>query len=284
MFSDLRFALRQLRRSPGFAAFIIATLAIGIGANTTIFGVVNALLLRPLPYRAGDELVSLTGAYKNRGDDWSVALPNAVDWGKRNRTFSALGFYQGASLTLAGGERPERLEGVSLSATMLPLLALQPLLGRVFTPEETSPKGERVVLLSYGLWQRRFAGDRTIVGRTITLSGNPYTVIGVLPANRFFPHGGVQLYLPLRQDESTWNRANGGLQVLARLKAGATIEQAQRDLDAVSAQLAREFPGTNEELSAKLWTLREKLYGGAEVSSSSTRCLAPLASCCSSRV
>ena len=266
MLNDLRFAFRQLRRSPGFALFIIVTLAVGIGANTTIFGVVNALLLRPLPYRASNELVTLTGEYKNRGDDWSVSLPNAVDWGKRSRSFSSLGFYQRASLTLAGGDRPERLDGVTLSAALMPLLALQPQQGRVFSADETSPKGERVVVLSHGLWQRRFAGDRSIVGRTITLSGNPYTVIGVLPANQSFPHPGVQLYLPLRNDETNWNRASGGLQVVARMKPGVTVEQAQRDLDAVSAQLAREFPGTNEELSAKLWPLREKLYGGSDVS------------------
>ncbi len=266
MFSDLRFAVRQLRRSPGFALFVILTLAVGIGANTTIFGAVNALLIRPLPYHDSQQLIAMTGAYKNRGDDWSVSLPNAVDWGKRSRTFSASGFYQGAEMTLAGNDRPERLEGVALSSGMLPMLGLQPALGRVFTAEEASPKGERVVILSNALWQRRFAADRGIIGRTITLSGNPVTVIGVLPANQYFPHTGVQLYLPLHADETTWNRASGGLQVVSRLKPHITVDQAQRDLDAVSKQLATEFPGSNDELSAKLWPLREQLYGGSDVS------------------
>jgi predicted permease len=266
MFTDLRFALRQLRRSPGFALFVISTLAVGIGANTTIFGVVNALLIRPLPFQDSQQLIALTGAYKNRGADWSVSLPNAVDWGRRSRSFSGSGFYQSTSVTLAGNDRPERLEAVAVSSALLATLGLQPALGRVFTADETSPKGERVVLLSNALWQRRFAGDRGIIGRTVTLSGNPYTVIGVLARSQSFPHPDVQLYLPLRSDETTWNRASGGLQVVARMKPGVTMEQAQRDLDRVSKQLAAEFPKTNEELSAKVWSLRGQLYGGSDVS------------------
>ncbi|MGH7469008.1 MAG: ABC transporter permease [Longimicrobiales bacterium] len=264
LIEDLRFALRQLRRSPGFALFVILTLAIGIGANTTIFGAVNAILLRPLPYADSDRLIGLTGSYQNRGDDWSVSLPNARDWGRRSHTFDGFGYYQGGSFTLAGQERPERLEATRASASLLPLLGARPLMGRLFNEQEDQPNGERVVVLSHALWQRRFAGDESVLGRSITLSGNPHVIIGVLPALFAFPQTGIEVYVPVRADETTWNRASGGLQVVAKLKSKLTLDAAQRDLDAVSSTLAQEFPGTNEVLSARLWTLRHRLYGGDE--------------------
>ena len=257
---DLRFALRQLRRSPGFAFFIIATLGIGIGANTTIFGAVNAFLLRPLPFADSERLVALNGEYLNRGDGWSVSLPNALDWGRRSQSLEAAGYFRTGNVTV-GGERPERLDVVLTSASLLPMLGAQPAVGRFYSAEEDSPKGDRVVVLSHALWQQRFAGERSVIGRTITLNGNPHNIIGVAPASLGFPSPLVRAYLPVRADETTWNRASGGLQPIARLKPGVTLAAAQRDFDALSATLAQEFPGTNKELKAKLRTLREKLYG-----------------------
>jgi predicted permease len=265
MVEDLRYSFRQLGRNPAFAVFVILTLAVGIGANTTIFGAVNAFLLRPFPYAAADRLVGISAAYTGRGDDWSVSLPNALDWGRRSRALEGFGYYQGGSVTLAGNDRPERLETLRASASLLPLLGAAPTVGRAFTADEDHPQGERVVVLSHALWQRRFAGDRAVIGQTVQLSGNPYTIIGVLPAGFGFPHGNVQAYLPLRHNETTWNRASGGLQVLARVRSGVSIEQAQADLNSVSAVLAREYPSTNEELTARVRTLRQALFGNDQV-------------------
>jgi putative ABC transport system permease protein len=261
---DLRFALRQLRRSPGFALFVIITLAIGIGANTTIFGAVNAFLLQPLPYADSERLIALTGSYQNRGDDWSVSLPNALDWGRRGHSFDGFGYYQGGNLTLTGQERPEQLDATRASASLLPLLGARPMIGRLFNAQEDQPDGERVVVLSHALWARRFASDRSVIGRSITLSGNPHVVIGVLPAHFAFPQPTIEMYVPVRANDTNWNRASGGLQFVAKRKANVSMAAAQRDMDAVSADLAREFPGPNEILSAKLWTLRHRLYGGDE--------------------
>ena len=233
--------MRQIRRGPGFALFIIATLAIGIGANTTIFGAVNAVLLRPLPWADGERLVQLSGAYPNRGDNWSVSLPNAIDWGKRSRVFDGSAYFQGGNFTLAGDERPERIDATRVSPSLLLLVGAQPLMGRHFLESEAQPDAERVVMLSHSVWQSRYGADPAIIGRAITLSGSPYTVIGVLRPGFSFPQPGIELYVPVRANETTWNRSSGGLSVIAKMRHGVTIEQTQRDLDLVSADLAREY-------------------------------------------
>jgi putative ABC transport system permease protein len=264
LMQDLRYARRQLRAQPAFSFFVVATLAIGIGANTTMFSAGSALLLRPLPWDGSERMVRLFGAYEGRGDEWSVSLPNAEDWKARSRFFDDVAWYQGTSVTTAEGGAPERLTGVRSSADLLPLLGARPVLGRLFQTEETNPDAERVVVLSHATWQNRFGGDADVLGRSIMLSGRPHTVVGVLPAGFAFPSPQTQVYLPMRATSSTWNRANGGLQVLARLRRGVTREQAQVDLDGISAQLAQEYPQSNGDLSAAMRPLRDVLYGGGD--------------------
>lgn len=261
---DLRFALRQLRRSPGFTFFIAATLAVGIGANTTMFSAAYALLLRPLPWDGADRMVRLFGAYEGRGSEWSVSLPNADDWRTRSTAFDDVAWYQGTSVTAAGDGAPERIIGLRGSANLLGLLGARPLLGRTFTMDEAHPDAERVVVLSHAIWQRRYGGDADVIGRTVELNGLVHSIIGVLPPDFAFPTAQTELYLPLRATPTTWNRANGGLQVLARMRTGVTLDQAQRDLDGLSAQLAAEHPETNGTLSAAIRPLRDVLHGGAD--------------------
>jgi putative ABC transport system permease protein len=264
---DLRFSLRQIRRNPAFAFFIIATLAIGIGANTTIFSALNALLLRPLPYKQGDRLVKLSGAYLNRGNDWSVSFPNAVDWREMNHTFDDIGYFTDSNLTLAGdgSATPERLKAEAMSPNMFSLLGFAPSLGRAFSPDEAIPNADRVVVLSDGIWRRRFAANPGIIGTHVNLSGNPYTVIGVMPPSFSFPTSQTELFVPMRATKESWPRSNGGLQVIGRLKPGITLAQAQLDLDGVSKTLAATYPGTNRELSAFVRTLRESMTGGKDM-------------------
>ncbi|MGH7459945.1 MAG: ABC transporter permease, partial [Longimicrobiales bacterium] len=200
---DLKFAWRQLRRSAGFAVFITVTLGIGIGANSTIFSAINAILLRPLPYADSERLIALNGEYTLRGDDWSVSLPNALDWGQRSTSLEGAGYYRENNVTLAG-EQPERLEAVRMSASLPRLLGAGAAAGRWFAAEEDSPGSPPVVVISHAFWQQRFAGQN-IIGRALTLSGKPHTVIGVAPAALNFPSADVQVYLPIQEDRTTWN-------------------------------------------------------------------------------
>ncbi|HSJ15836.1 MAG TPA: ABC transporter permease [Longimicrobiales bacterium] len=258
---DVHFALRQLRRAPAFAVIVIATLAIGIGANTAIFSVVNALLLRPLPYPASEQLVSLAGEYRDRGNQWSVSYPNARDWRAQNRTLSEAAWYTGSGYSLVGGERPERIEGVRASWSLFPTLRTQPALGRAYTEAEDQPRVERVVVISHALWQRHFGGAADVLGKSITLSNSAYTVIGVMPQGFAFPRQGMDVYVPLRNDESTWPRFQGGLQVIGRMTPGTDAATVQHDMDRVSAALAAEYPAPNSELRAYVRTFRDALYG-----------------------
>ncbi|MBX6365430.1 MAG: ABC transporter permease [Gemmatimonadetes bacterium] len=265
LLTDLRFALRQLGRSRGFTLVVLAMLAVGIGANTTVFSVVNALLLRPLPYPQSERLVQVSGAYEGRGDNFSVSYPNAVDWGAAP-SLEGLGMLLEEDYSLRGGDRPERVRSAAVSANLFRVLGVSPVLGRGFTAAEDAPGGERVAVLGYGLWQRRFGGDPAVLGRTVMLSGRPYTVVGVMPRGFAFPDPDREVYTPLRASATTWPRSDGGLMAVARLKPGVTLERAQAELDAISRRLAAAYPATNADLTGKLKPLREGLYGGAEVS------------------
>ena len=263
---DLRYALRQIRMNGAFSFFVIATLAVGIGANTTIFSAVNTLLLRPLPYPESDELIQLSGAYVDRGDDWSVSLPNAVSWREASRSFDDIGYYQSAGYSLAGDGEPVRVDAIRTSANFFEVLGVQPALGRGFAPEEATPDGDRVAILSHAVWRQRFAGDPQVLGRTMQLSGTSYTIVGVMPEGFSYPGPGTDIYTAVRADESTWQRSNGGLQVVGRLSDGTTQEQAQAEMDDISARMREEFPVENRDFSAALTPLRESLYGGREMS------------------
>jgi putative ABC transport system permease protein len=261
LLADIGYAFRQLRRNAAFSFFIIATLAIGIGANVSMFSAVYTLLLRPLPYEGSERLVQLSGRYEGRGDRWSVSLPNAKDWAALNRSFDHVAYVAGTSFTIAGDGTPERVPGFATSPNLFQMLGARPFVGREFVVEEASPDAERVAVLSYGVWQRRYGGDASIIGETVTLSGSQYTIIGIMPQGFSFPYPGTELWIPLRADETTWQRSAGGLQVFARMRPGVSIEQARTDMDAVSARLAEEHPGVNADLSAAIRPFRQAIYG-----------------------
>ena len=179
-----------------------------------------------------------------------------------SHSFQDVAWLQGGSYTLAGEGRPERVRGSRASWNLFSLLGVRPALGRTYTQAEDAPGAERVVVLGWGLWQRRFGGQAGVIGRTLMLSGDSYTVIGVMPEKFSFPDAGLEVYVPLRVDGSTWPRWNGGLQVIGRLRPAATLAGAQREMDALSARLEREYPDADRQLSAKLTSLREAMYGG----------------------
>ncbi len=257
---DLRFAIRQIRRAPFLSLFIVTTLAIGIGMSTAMFSVLDTMLLRPI-YHEEQQLVRIHGAYKDRGDEWSVSLPNAADWGSRSHSFSEVAWYQTVSTTLTEGSTPDRINVVAVTPNLFHVLGVTPLIGRTIEAPNAQPDGPRVAILSYGLWQTRFAGDSAVIGKTIGMNGRPAIIIGVMRPAFSFPNADVGAYMALRASPATWFRGNGGLSVVARLRRGVDAAAAQRDLDVISRRMADEYPTTNKDLSAKVRPFRDVLVG-----------------------
>jgi putative ABC transport system permease protein len=240
LFQDLRYAARTLLKNPGFAALTTLCLALGIGVNSTIFSVVDTVAIRPLPFRDPERLVVLSTTHQANGiEQGAVSFLDLRDWKARTHAFEDLAAVTGRSLTLSDGDDPERFIGATITANMFPMLGIQPMLGRQIRPEEDAPGGPRVVMLSHGVWQRRYAGDPSVIGRTITVNGNPHTVIAVMPPRFQFPQRS-QLWVPMTPIEYTTPRGNRNLEVIARLKSGVSFTEARGDIGAVASQLARE--------------------------------------------
>lgn len=241
---DLRYAARVLARSPGFALVAVLTLALGIGANTAIFSTIHAVLLRPLPYADPHELILLSET-QPKFERMSVAYLNWIDYRDRNATFESMGAFRYASMNLTGKGEPERLAVRQFAHTVLPTLGVSPLHGRNFLPEEDAPRGPRAVILSHGFWTRRFAADPDIVDQTITLDGQAWTVVGVMPPEfRFYRPGDIIIPLGAEADARNFQSrgSHPGIYVVGRLKDGVTLEQARADLLAVGDGLAAESP------------------------------------------
>jgi len=262
LLQDIRFSVRTLRKSPGFTVFAVLALALGLGANAAIFSAVDAVLLRSLPFRNADRLVELWEDASHFGFPLAPLAPaNSVDWKQRNHVFEDLAALMGDLYALTGAGTPEQIEGSPVTANLFPLLGVSPILGRNFSAEEGRPGGPRVVLLAYGLWQRRFGGDPSIVGREIRLNNEKYTVIGVMPRGVMFPEKS-QIWVPLAlSPRQLAERNNHYLRVFARLKPGVTLARAQTEMNDLAGQLAREYPATNMNIGAKVVSLRDQLVG-----------------------
>ncbi|OLE54883.1 MAG: hypothetical protein AUG51_05970 [Acidobacteria bacterium 13_1_20CM_3_53_8] len=254
---DLRYGLRMLVKSPGFTVVAVIALALGIGANTAIFSVVNAVLLRPLPYKEPNSLVILWDTTPKQ--DTSVSYPNFEDLRDQNRTFEQLAAFRRDSFNLTGVGEPERLSGRMVSGNFFQMLGARPLKGRDFTAEDDRVGANHVVILSEGLWQRRFGADQSIVGKQLNLSNQSYTVVGIVPANFRFGSD-VDLFVPIAASGAPYLKARGwhpGLYVIGRLKPGVTIEQARADLDSVFARLSQQFPNEVGERKSHVEALYE---------------------------
>jgi len=237
---DLRYAARTLVKNPGFAALTIACLALGIGVNSTIFSVVDTIAIRPLPFREPDTLVSLHTTHQANGiDRGSASFLDVRDWKARTHAFADIATVSGRSLTLSDKDEPERFAGATITWNMFPMIGVQPILGRQIREEEDTPGGPRVLLLSHGVWQRRYAGNPSVVGQVITVNGNPHTIIGVMPPKFQFPEQ-AQLWVPQTPLEYANPRGARNLEVMARLKPGVSLAEARRDVASVAEQLARE--------------------------------------------
>jgi ABC-type antimicrobial peptide transport system permease subunit len=263
---DARYGLRQLRRSPGFTAVAVITLALGIGTTSAIFSLVNAVLLNPLPYQHPNRLVVL---YSDHG---SISYPNFLDWVRDNHSFSALAAYRLDNFSLTGVGEPERVAAEMISASFFPVLGVKPVIGRNFAPQEDRLGGEPVVLLSGGFWKRKCGGSPTVLGKAIELSGTAYTVIGVMPAdfhfldNRNFAYQ-TDVYVPIGQwnDPTFRNRKDSeGMDAIGRLKPGMTFAQANADMAAVSKRLAEMYPVADKGSTATLVPLKQDVVGGIQ--------------------
>jgi putative ABC transport system permease protein len=264
LFQDIRYALRRLASAPGFAAVVLSTLALGIGANTAIFSVVNGILVSPLPWAAPERLVAVWQDHRAIGreqPEW-FPPPDFIDWKTQNRTFETMAAIRGWGGALTGSGEPTRIFGVAVSHDMFSMLGVSMARGRAFAPEEDVPNGPRVVVLSDGFWRQQFGGAPDIVGRTIRINDEAWEVVGVLPAEFRFPEGSPQIYRPIQLDP------NGGcgrgcytIRVIGRLAPGVTLEQAEQDVGAIAARLAEQYPQTNSKVGAWLVPLREQLVG-----------------------
>ena len=243
LLQDIRYGIRTLIKNPGFTGVAVLALALGIGANTAIFSVVNSVLLRPLPFEQSDRLVMVwekrlqLGRIRN-----PVSPPDFSDWRAQNQVFEDMAAYVGQGFNLGATTEPERIQGAGVSPSLFSVLRAQPRIGRVFEPEEDKPSSDRVAIISSGLWQRSFASDPNIVGKTIKLNDRAYSVVGVMPADFVFPNRRSEIWVPmiLSPDDAA-NRGGHSLTVVARLKDGITIQRAQNEMDAIATQLEQQY-------------------------------------------
>jgi putative ABC transport system permease protein len=265
---DIRYGLRTLRRNPAFSLVAIGTLAIGIGAGTAVFSIARAVLLRPLPYADPDRLVRVFETNPSKNWTRNIASPaNYADWRRRNAVFTDIGAYEQFSTTgsgasdvfLTGHGEPQALKALGVTGNLLRVLGAAPLLGRTFTDEETFEGQARVVVLSYGLWRSAFAGDPSIVGRGVTLSGRTYDVVGVMAPDFFFPGRDVQLWMPVAYQPSIFVSARRPhwLGVVARRRPDVSLEQAQQEMNGIARALEREYPDTNTQMGVRLERLHD---------------------------
>ncbi len=249
---DLRYALRAMRKNPGFTWTAVLSLALGIGANTAIFTVVNAVLLKPLPLPEPDRLVQLWETQPAKGYFRNVVNPfNFLDWRERSRVFQAMAAVQGLTTNLTGLGDPLALPGMQVSPNFFSVLRIAPALGRSFLPEEGLPGHDHVAILSFGLWKSRFGGDLAVVGRKITVNGDPNTIVGVMPRGFTLPKYNADIWTPLPIVRSKEWEGGRYLAVIARLKPGVTLAQAEQDLRAVARQSAVERPDDDKGWSAE---------------------------------
>jgi putative ABC transport system permease protein len=257
---DLRYAVRCLRRSPGFALAVIATLAIGIGANTAVFSLVNGVLLKPLPFESPDRLAMVWGHHTAIGRE-TASLPDYLDWRRQSSSFADMAALAGIRYNLSAEGEPTVVRGTRITASLFPVLGVAPELGRAFTAEDERGGSGRVAVLGHAFWQRRYGGDRGVVGRTIVLSGVPHTVVGVAPPSLRLQQE-MDVWTPLVTD-STRPRRSDFLLVVGRLRPGVTLAAAQGELSTIARRLEAEYPATNTGWGVELVGLHEQLVGGA---------------------
>lgn len=266
LLQDLKYGARVLRKSPGFTIVAVVVLALGIGANTAIFSVVNAVLLRPLPFGNPDRLVHVWHVPPPESfpgiSRFSVSAANYIDWKAQNDVFQDMAIFSGSSMNLTGGGKPEFVQAATVSADFFKVLGVQPMLGRTFVPGEDVLGQDHEVILTYAFWQSRFGGDRGVVGRQITLNDEPYTVVGVMDRSFTYPDWEQKIWKPLAwTPKEAQVRGEHHSIVIARLKPGVDLKHAQAEMTAISDRLAQQYPADDKDWGALVSPLQEDLVG-----------------------
>ena len=264
---DIRYAIRMFLKRPFFTAIAVLTLALGIGANTAIFSVVNAVLLSPLPYEEPDRLM---GVWENQAStgrrEQPVSIPNFTDWKEQNRSFEKMAAVRAAIFNLTDGGEPERIDGLRVSVELLRVMRIKPAVGRDFAQSEGQPGSEMVALISHAMWQRRYGSNPDLLGRKITLDGRPFTVIGILPSGvrhpgLNYPETGADIWIPLVPQQGELVRGFKAFRVLGRLNPGVTMEEAQAEFSLIAGRLEQQYPDFNTGWIIGISPLREQLVG-----------------------
>jgi putative ABC transport system permease protein len=266
LIQDLKYSARMLTKNPGFTAVAVLTLALGIGANTAIFSVVNAILLRPLPYKDPGQLVQIWETNPLRGfPEFPASPPNFFDWRDQNHSFSQISAVQYDDYNLTGAGAPIRVFGIDVTPNIFALLGAKPELGRVFTETEDDPKNSKVAMIGHSLWQTQFGSDPSIIGRTIVLDAKSYTVVGVMPASFRYPEADTQIWSPLiLPEDSKTARGAHWLSVVARLKPGISFDQAQAEMQTIAGRLENQYPASNKDWNVFLRPLRKEVIGNIQ--------------------
>lgn len=273
LFSDVRYGLRALRHDPGFSIVAILTLALGIGANTAIFSVVHAALIRPLPYTEPSRLITLSEVRPQEGQsaqsntqNWATAFPDYLDWTKQSKSFQSLAGFSGDSFTLHGAGEPELIFAAQATINFFSTLGVRPFLGRDFAAGEDIAAGPKVAILTYGCWLRRFGGDPHILGRSIRLDDKSVSIIGVLPRDfEFAPRGNAEMWVPLHIEKDLLTRRSlRWMPVIGRLAPGMTPQQAQAELNSINTGLAAAYPQENGTIQIVMVPLRNRIVGQVE--------------------
>jgi putative ABC transport system permease protein len=266
LLQDLHYGWRMLAKNPGFTLTALLSLALGIGANTAIFSVVNAVLLRALPFHEADRLVMVWEDVSFAGFPRNTPAPaNYADWKAQQSSFEEMAALDERSFNLTGDGEPERIVAQGVTANFFPLLGVKPVLGRVFLPADDRPEANRVVMLSYPLWQQRYGGQESIIGRELLLNNEKYTVIGVMPAGFQFLDSYIKLWVPIAfTPQQLARRGSHYLQVVARMKPGITLEQANADIQTIQQRISRDYPNEAGRINAFVLSLREQIAGGMQ--------------------
>jgi putative ABC transport system permease protein len=267
LLQDLRFGLRVLLKNPRFAAVSILTLAIGIGANTAIFSLVNVVLLRQLPYKDPDNLMWVWSIRTDQ-EKTAFSIPDFIDYREQNQTLEQIAAFANWSANLTGGSEPERLQGLRASGNSFQLPGIEAVAGRTLLPEDDKPDSERTVVMSYGLWKRRFGSDHGLIGSM--LNGDSYTVVGVLPPAFFFPASDAEIAVPLKADYDPWRNDRNSisfLKAIARLKPNVTRQQAESDMTAIAQRLQQLYPNYNAGKEAvRVVQMKDEVLGNFRTS------------------
>lgn len=271
LIQDLKYGFRVLVKSRAFTLIAVSTLAVGIGANTALFSVVNGVLLNPLPYSNPSQLVAVTERFPPFPEA-SIAYPNFLDWVTMNHTFQGLAAYRHTNFNLTGAGEAQRLNAVEISASFFPLLGVNPVIGRNFSPDDDRRGATRVAMLSGRLWKSRLGGSPAILGQVLNLDGMGYTVVGVVPENFYFCCESMNfelgdVYVPIGSEGASWitNRdSHPGIRAIGRMKAGVTVEKARADIDEIAANLAKSYADSNKNSTVVLTPLRQRMVQGIE--------------------